>query len=156
MLWDEEPVKITQTDRKVGNRIFVQTLSFLFIPAFVKIKTGAEVSSQIPEFACSSLKCCSHPQLSWTCQQGDTGSWPILVSSELCWLGTDRAQREGECFHPEQAFWTGKLKQKTGHGDEELPICTARPQKVKPRLNTTQKYILRELATPGLKHCNHT
>lgn len=118
MLWDEEPMEITQTDRKVGNRVFLQTFSFLFIPSFVKVKTGTEVSSQCPDFACSSLKCCSHPQLSCPCQHG----WHQLlvytgtVSGELCWLGTPRYSTEGRgvlaswaARHFEQANWNGRL-----------------------------------------------
>lgn len=75
------------------------------------------------------------------------------VSGELCWLGTPwYSTEEGECLHPEQALWTSKLKQKTGCVGEELPICTARQQGVKRRLNTTEKFILGQLAIPGLRH----
>lgn len=160
MLWDEEPMEITQTDRKVGNRVFLQTFSFLFIPSFVKVKTGTEVSSQCPDFACSSLKCCSHRQLSCTCQHGwhqllvYTGSlrWAVLAGHTL----VQHRGKGSACTLSSQAFWTGKLKWKTGPVDEELPICAARPRVVKHRLNTTQKRILGELATPGLKHWSHT
>lgn len=56
MLQTEKPVELSQIDRKVDNRIIVQTFSFLFIPTFVKVLIPLNFINKYLYFLLASLR----------------------------------------------------------------------------------------------------